>query len=442
MNGLIMAAQLLLALTILVGLHEFGHFIFARIFKIRVNKFYIFFDFLFPLPNVLNFSLWKKKIGDTEYGLGWFPLGGYVDIAGMIDETKDASKLSAEPEPWEFRAKPAWQRLFVMLGGIIVNVILGMLIFSAVKFVWGEVDYAKDEINKAGIYAYPMAEKIGLKTGDKIVAINGEDFKYFSDITGAVVNENTTFTVQRGAEKVDVFIPNELINNIAKKEQFIFPLYEFSVGAVSKGSPAEKSGLREGDRIVSINGDSLKYYQETTVKIRENASKKIDVGILRDGTLLTISPTVSVDSTIGFTAKPLLEATKSTFGLGQAIVRGSSEALNIIPQQINGFARIFKGHISAKNALTGPVGLAQLFSPAWDWERFWLLTGMLSMALAFMNALPIPALDGGHVMMLLYEMITKRQPSEKFMERTQQIGTFILLALMVYVLFNDTLKLF
>lgn len=442
MNGLIMAAQLLLALTILVGLHEFGHYIFARIFKIRVNKFYIFFDFLFPLPNVLNFSLWKKKVGDTEYGLGWFPLGGYVDIAGMVDETKDASQLSSEPQPWEFRSKPAWQRLFVMLGGIIVNVILGMMIYSGVKYVWGDTDYTKEEINKAGIFAYPMAEKIGLKSGDKITKINGHDYRYFSDIGKALVEENTTFTIQRDSQTLDIFVPNEMINDVAKKQMFIMPLYKFEIGSVSKGSPAEISGLREGDKIVSLNQEPVNYYQEFSPKLKANAGKKVELGIIRNGTPLTISPTVSSDSTIGFIMKPVLNITKSEFTLGEAIVTGSKEALNVIPQQINGFARIFKGHISPKNALTGPVGLAQMFSPTWNWERFWMLTGLLSMALAFMNALPIPALDGGHVIVIFYEMITGRTPSEKFMERTQQIGTFILLALMLYVLFNDTIKLF
>lgn len=442
MTGLIMAAQLLLALTILVGLHEFGHFLFARIFKIRVNKFYIFFDFLFPLPNVLNFALWKKKMGDTEYGLGWFPLGGYVDIAGMVDETKDAASLASEPQPWEFRSKPAWQRMFVMLGGIIVNILLGMLIYSGVKYVWGETDYAKEELNKSGIFTYPVAEKIGLRTGDKIIKINGQDYKYYSDITAAIVKENTTFTVQRGDSLLDIYVPNELINDVAKKKMFITPLFEFEIHAVSKGSPADESGLRVGDKITSLNGEEVKYYQEFTPKLRALAGKKVELGILRNGTPVTINPTVNADSTIGFTMNPLLNVSKAEFSLGEAIYTGSAEALSIIPQQINGFARIFKGHISPQNALTGPVGLAQMFSPHWDWEKFWILTGMLSMALAFMNALPIPALDGGHVVMLIYEMIAGKAPSEKFMERTQQVGTFILLGLMLYVLFNDTLKLF
>ncbi len=390
----------------------------------------------------MNFALWKKKVGDTEYGLGWFPLGGYVDIAGMVDETKDAAALSAEPQPWEFRSKPAWQRMLVMLGGIIVNVLLGMLIYSGVKYVWGETDYAKEELNKSGVFAYPVAEKIGLKTGDKIVKINGSDYSYYSDITAAIVKENTTFTVQRGDSLLDIYVPNELINDVAKKKMFITPLFEFEIQAVSKGSAADESGLRVGDKITTLNGEPVKYYQEFTPKLRAQAGKKVELGILRNGTPVTINPTVSADSTIGFTMSPLLNVSKAEFSLGEAIYAGSAEALSIIPQQINGFARIFKGHIAPQNALTGPVGLAQMFSPHWDWEKFWILTGMLSMALAFMNALPIPALDGGHVVMLIYEMIAGKAPSEKFMERTQQVGTFILLALMLYVLFNDTVKLF
>jgi regulator of sigma E protease len=441
MEGLIMAAQLLLALTILVGLHEFGHFIFARIFNIRVNKFYIFFDFLFPLPNVLNFALWKRKKGDTEYGLGWFPLGGYVDIAGMIDETKDASQLSATPEPWEFRAKPAWQRLLVMLGGIIVNVILGIVIFTGVKFVWGDEDYTKVEINKRGMYAYPLAEKIGLKTGDKVLKINGKDYKTMSELRGSITNENLLLTVQRDSVTLEIPVPNEMIDKVAQRNLFLEPMMPFAIGKVTKGMPADKSGLRVDDKIVGINGTSITYYQQIAPIIKKEANKKIELEIERKGTLLKIFPVVTGDSTIGFYPKSLLVSTKAKYSFPEAFKVGSLEALSIIPQQINGFARIFKGHISPKNALTGPVGLAQMFSPKWDWELFWSLTGLLSMALAFMNALPIPALDGGHVVVLLYEMVSGRKPSEKFMERTQQVGTFILLALMVYVLFNDTIKL-
>jgi regulator of sigma E protease len=442
MEGLIMASQLLLALTILVGLHEFGHFIFARIFGIRVNKFYIFFDFLFPLPTVLNFALWKKKKGDTEYGLGWFPLGGYVDIAGMIDETKDASQLSATPEPWEFRSKPAWQRLFVMLGGIIVNIILGILIFTGVKFVWGEEDYSKNEINKLGIYAYPLAESVGFKTGDKIIKINRQDFSTFLDVRKSITEENLEIQVERNGELKNIPVPNKLINSIAQKMPFIEPIYPFSIIKVTPDSPADKAGLRPKDKIVSFNGTPITYYQEISKKIKSSVNKKITLGIERNGVLLTINPVVSKDSTVGFSPKMELVSFKTKFTFLESIKNGTSEALNVIPMQIKAFARIFKGHVSPKNALSGPLGIAKEFGGYWSWERFWGLTGLLSMALAFMNALPIPALDGGHVLVLLYEMISGRKPSEKFLEVSQQIGTFILLALMVYTLFNDGMKTF
>ncbi len=435
-----MIGQLLLALTILVGLHEFGHFIFARIFGIKVNKFYIFFDFLFPLPNVLNFALWKKKVGDTEYGLGWFPLGGYVDIAGMIDETKDASQLSAVPEPHEFRSKPAWQRLFVMLGGIIVNVILGVLIFWGVKFVWGDEYYSKAEVNKAGIYAYPLAQEIGLKNGDKILKVNDTDYADFGEVRAALMQENTEFTIERAGEIKQIPVPNDLIDKVATKVPFMEPIMPFKVGEVTKDSPAEKAGLKEGDKIIKIDSTPVAYFQQFQHELEKFKNKKVELLVERGGKQVKLYPVISDDSKLGFRAHSELVSSTQKYNLGEAFGVGAKEALSVIPNQIKGFGRIFKGHISAGNAVSGPVGLAQWFGGYWDWERFWGLTGLLSMGLAFMNALPIPALDGGHVIVLLYEMITRRKPSEKFMERTQQVGTFILLTLMVLVLFNDTFK--
>ncbi len=440
MAVLTMIGQLLLALTILVGLHEFGHFIFARIFGIRVNKFYIFFDFLFPLPNVLNFALWKKKKGDTEYGLGWFPLGGYVDIAGMVDETKDASQLAAVPEPYEFRSKPAWQRLFVMLGGIIVNIILGILIFWGVKYYWGEEYYSKAEVNKLGFYAYPLAEEIGLKTGDKIIKVNNEDFESAGEVRAALMQENTYFTIERNGEQKEIPIPNELIDKVASKIPFLEPIYPFKIGEVSKGMPAEAAGLKTGDKVLKLDSNKIDYYQQLQNALKNAAGKKIELLVERGNQQIKIYPTVNSEGKIGIFPEFLLQSSKHTLTFGEAFWKGAGDALSVIPNQIQGFSRIFKGHISAGNAVSGPVGLAQMYGKSWDWERFWGLTGLLSMGLAFMNALPIPALDGGHVLVLLYEMITRRKPSEKFMERTQQVGTFILLALMILVLFNDTFK--
>lgn len=437
---LTMIGQLLLALTILVGLHEFGHFIFARIFGIRVNKFYIFFDFLFPLPNVLNFALWKTKKGDTEYGLGWFPLGGYVDIAGMIDETKDASQMASEPQADEFRSKPAWQRLFVMLGGIIVNIILGILIFWGVKYYWGEEYYSKAEVNKLGYYAHPLAQEIGLQTGDKILKINNEDFESAGDVRASVIEENTFFTIERNGQIKEIPIPNELIDRVASKELFVDPIYPFKVGDVTKGMPAEAAGLQKDDKVLKLDSTNITCFQDFQANLKSHSGKKIELLVQRGSQTVKLNPTVTAEGTIGFVPEMLLASSKKTLSLGDAFVTGAKDALSVIPNQIKGFGRIFKGHISAGNAVSGPVGLAQMFGKLWDWKRFWGLTGLLSMGLAFMNALPIPALDGGHVMVLLYEMITRRKPSEKFMERTQQVGTFILLTLMILVLFNDTFK--
>lgn len=469
MEGLIMAAQLLLGLTILVGLHEFGHFIAARMFGIRVNKFYIFFDFLFPLPTVLNFALWKKKVGDTEYGLGWFPMGGYVDIDGMIDETKDASQLAAEPQPHEFRAKPAWQRLIVMLGGIIVNVILGVTLYIFITSFYGEKATPMSEINKKGIVAYEIGEKMGLKTGDKILAINDKPVAFFEDVLGEelLLGENTDITVERDGKKVEIPVPNELIEwlSVAKKSgktnSFIGVFSEFEVVDVpqqpeSKGliaglidkvkgvkndsiPPAAKAGLKAGDKIVGIDSTQITYYHEFHRAIEKAAGKKVAIAILREGKADTLSAEVSAGGKLGLFTKPttVFKDTTIYYSFGESVVKGTSDAFNVITSNIKAFGKIFKGDVGFSNAVSGPVGIAKMFGGTWEWQRFWRLTAMLSMVLAFMNLLPIPALDGGHAVLLLIEMITGRKPNEKTMERIQQVGMIIILALMIFVFYND-----
>lgn len=446
MEGLIMAGQLLLGLTILVGLHEFGHFITARMFGIRVNKFYIFFDFLFPMPNVLNFALWKTKKGDTEYGLGWFPMGGYVDIEGMIDETKDASQLASEPQPYEFRAKPAWQRLIVMLGGIIINVITGVAIFWALTYQTGYTFISKNEVNKLGIVAYPLAEEMGLKTGDKIIDISGKDFTDFNDIRSSEVmlGENNYYTVLRGTEKIEVPIPNDLVNSISEDDydgKFIEPIQTFEIAAIAPDSPAEQVGLKESDKIIALNGKKIQYYHEFVQLANQNASKKVQLDILRGADTLQLAPTLTEEGKLGFNASFNLAFEHIDYTLGQAFVEGSNRAFGVITDNIKGFKKIFSGEVSAGKAMSGPIGIARkMYGGVWDWSRFWMITGILSMALAFMNLLPIPALDGGHAVLLIYEMVSGKKPSEKFMERTQQAGTFILLALLILIMFNDAIK--
>ena len=457
-----MAGQLILGLSILVTLHEFGHYIAAKWFKMRVEKFYLFFDFMFPIPTLLNFALFKKKIGDTEYGLGWFPLGGYVSISGMIDETQDAATLAKEPEPWEFRAKPAWQRLIVMLGGVIVNIITGVVIFVCLTYSNGNNFISKEELNKNGIVALDLGQQIGLKTGDKIIRVNGADYKQLSDLRASdvLLGENSSYTVQRGDQTLEIKIPSNFIEKLSdKKAGFIEPVAAFKVAEVaapeepgffdkfSAAKPAEllpafAAGLKKGDVITSVNTNPVRFYHEVKELLSKEAGKPIRLGILRGGVADTLSMQVASSGQIGFIPEMLIEVTHEEYSIAQAASIGTGRAFSVITDNVKGFKKIASGDVSASKALSGPIGIAQMFGGVWDWNRFWMLTGLLSMALAFMNILPIPALDGGHAIFLLYEMVTGKPASEKVLEKAQQVGMIILLALMAYTFGNDIFKAF
>ena len=457
-----MAGQLILGLSILVTLHEFGHFITAKWFKMRVEKFYLFFDFMFPIPTLLNFALFKKKVGDTEYGLGWFPLGGYVSIAGMIDETQDAATLAKEPEPWEFRAKPAWQRLIVMLGGVIVNIITGVVIFVCLTYSNGNNFISKEELNKNGIVALDLGQQIGLKTGDKIIRVNGADYKQLSDLRASdvLLGENSSYTVQRGDQTLEIKIPSNFIEKLSdKKAGFIEPMAAFKVAEVaapeepgffdkfSAAKPAEllpafAAGLKKGDVITSVNASPVRFYHEVKELLSKEAGKPIRLGILRGGVADTLSMQVASSGQIGFIPEMLIEVTHEDYSMAEAASIGTGRAFSVITDNVKGFKKIASGDVSASKALSGPIGIAQMFGGVWDWNRFWMLTGLLSMALAFMNILPIPALDGGHAIFLLYEMVSGKPASEKVLEKAQQVGMIILLALMAYTFGNDIFKAF
>ncbi len=457
-----MAGQLILGLSILVTLHEFGHFITAKWFKMRVEKFYLFFDFMFPIPTLLNFALFKKKVGDTEYGLGWFPLGGYVSIAGMIDETQDAATLAKDPEPWEFRAKPAWQRLIVMLGGVIVNIITGVVIFVCLTYSNGNNFISKEELNKNGIVALDLGQQIGLKTGDKIIRVNGADYKQLSDLRASdvLLGENSSYTVQRGDQTLEIKIPSNFIEKLSdKKAGFIEPMAAFKVAEVaapeepgffdkfSAAKPAEllpafAAGLKKGDVITSVNASPVRFYHEVKELLSKEAGKPIRLGILRGGVADTLSMQVASSGQIGFIPEMLIEVTHEDYSMAEAASIGTGRAFSVITDNVKGFKKIASGDVSASKALSGPIGIAQMFGGVWDWNRFWMLTGLLSMALAFMNILPIPALDGGHAIFLLYEMVSGKPASEKVLEKAQQVGMIILLALMAYTFGNDIFKAF
>jgi regulator of sigma E protease len=447
MEGLVMAGQLILALSILVSLHEFGHYITAKWFKMRVDKFYLFFDFLFPVPTLLNFSLFKKKVGDTEYGIGWFPLGGYVSIAGMIDETQDASTLAATPEPWEFRGKPAWQRLIVMLGGIIVNLILGVVIFWGIRYNSGNNFVTLSEVNKQGIYAGKLAQEVGFKSGDKVLEVNGKVPVRFDEVPKLIMEDEARYTIERNGEKKDIILPSGFLDQLAngKKGEFIQEGLTFDVKEVLEkegGGGAYKAGLKVGDKFVSMAGQPVKFYQELSPILEKNKGKIIPVVIDRKGSLDTLKMAVSEEGKVGFRPNSLLKDTHEDYTIGQAFNAGFVEAFTVIGTNLKGFKKIFKGDVSASNAVSGPVGIAKIFGGKWDWANFWFLTGLLSMSLAFMNALPIPALDGGHALFLIWEMITGKTPSIKVQEIAQQVGTVILLGLMVFAFGNDIFKIF
>lgn len=435
MEGLIMAAQLLLGLSILVGLHELGHLLAAKAFGMRVEKYSIGFP-----PKI-----WGRKFGETEYSIGAVPLGGFVKISGMIDESLDTKSLSAEPEPWEFRAKPAWQRLIVMIGGILVNVVTGIIIFIALVYKNGESYLSREQLNEHGIVAYELGEQLGLKTGDRIININGQEYETESDLRSpdVLLGSDGFYTVERDGKLITIDIPNDFIDKFSDKNvSFFRPRFTFEVGKVLEGSSAEEGGLRPEDRFVSLNGQKVTYFDEFKTGLDTLSGQQISAVVQRDGKELPLDFTVSEDGTLGFAPDPLMEYSHRDFSFGEAVAKGTSDAFNVVFYNVKAFGKMFSGDVSPSKSLAGPIGIAQFFGGTWDWDNFWRITGLLSMVLAFMNLLPIPALDGGHVMFLSWEIITGRKPSDKFLENAQKIGMVLLLTLMSYAIFNDVYKLF
>lgn len=445
-----MVGQLLLALAILVTLHECGHFWAARFFKIRVEKFYLFFDFLFPLPNVLNFSLFKKKIGDTVYGLGWFPMGGYVQIGGMMDEHMDKDAMAEPVRPDDFRAKPAWQRLIVMIGGVVVNLILGIVIFIGIKWYYGEEYIPMNTVNeKIGIYVSLDGQKLGLKTDDKLVEINGKKIDEWSEkfFTSAyLTSDRPQFRVIRNGK--DTTIQSNLsVMEIQKMDEIqLLNLKEpFHVSDVKPKSPGGEAGLKDLDKIIQINDAEITCFAALKDQLNLNKNKEVSLKLLRGKDTIKTKAKLDKDGVLGF--KPVMESDKSLsihrdLGFGQAFSKGLSGSFKALYLNIKGFGKLISGKVSAKNSVGGPIAIAQAFGDTWNWEKFWGICGMLSLVLAFMNILPIPALDGGHVMFLLWEMITGKPASDKVLYIGQMIGTFIVLGLLVFVFWVDIARLF
>jgi len=434
MDTLITIGQLVLSLSILIVLHEFGHFLPARLFGTRVEKFYLFFD---PY-----FSLFKKQIGETEYGIGWLPLGGYVKISGMIDESFDTEQMDSEPQPWEFRSKPAWQRLIIMLGGVTVNFILGFLIFGMVLFYYGE-QYLPTENATAGIVVDSLGKELGLRNGDKVLMIGDEPFERFNSrqlIIGIAINGVREVTVERDNAQKTIAIDGKWADVLTRQEnknaRLFAPRYPFAINEPDKGGPADKAGLKKEDLIVSVDGNATPYIDQYFEAIEGRGGQEIVLGVLPKGseTVENIPITLNAAGKIEAKAAPLdyfYKFERIEYGFFEAIPAGYRQGANFLNNQMKAFGEIFRGNIDWKESLGGFGSIGGMFGKEWIWERFWTMTASLSLILAFMNLLPIPALDGGHVMFLLYEVISGRKPSDKFMERATMVGFVIVIGLVV-----------
>lgn len=448
-GGAVQALQLLAALSLLILLHEFGHYFFARLFKTRVEKFYLFFDFMFPFPNVLNFALFKKKKGDTEYGLGWFPLGGYVKIAGMVDESMDKDALKQPPQPWEYRSKKAYQRLFIMLGGIIMNLLTAMAIYAVVFGVWGE-EYLPTANVKYGIEADSVAESIGLRDGDIITAVGGKPVERFDAIVREIIfNGSETIDVLRDGQPVALTIPTGTISKITKAQRntIIMPRTPFKVDEVTKKSAAEKMGLKKGDSIIAVNNTPIAYYGEFEALKRANAGKTIEMTVLRNNTPVTLAGTVPENGMLGFIKNNVIEDYFTTrvikYGLFASIGKGFTYTFEQVGNYWNGLKLLFTSpEVKVSENLGGLVSFGKMFSPVFDWYDFLMLTAFVSIILAVMNLLPIPGLDGGYVIFLIFEMLSGRKVSDKVMEIANTVGLVLLLGLMLYANGMDIFRLF
>ncbi len=431
-----MAAQMILALTIIVGIHEFGHLITAKIFGMKVEKYFIGFP-----PKI-----WSFIYKGTEYGLGSIPLGGFVKISGIIDESMDTSHINKKPEPWEFRSKPAWQRLTVMLGGIIFNVITGLFIFTLITFNNGEIYLSKEEINKNGIIALDLGVEAGFQTGDKILLINGNDWERDSELfdPNLFFDNNTTFTVLRDNKNIEINIPDNFINKMNSREamsSFLKARTPFKIDSVYSNALA--ADIRKGDKILKVDETFIVDVFELKSILEKNKSSIVQLTINRDNKVIEKVVEINKDATIGIkTLSEPLTFSEKQFNFLESSIIGSQKAFGIVFLNIKAFSKMFSGDIDPSKNLSGPIGIAQIFGNTWDWGNFWRIVGLLSMVLAFMNLLPIPALDGGHAAFIIYELFSGKKPTEKFLEYSTRFGVIILLGLMSYVILNDIYKLF
>ncbi len=438
---LIKVLQLLLSLSILVIIHELGHFTAAKIFKTKVEKFYLFFN---PW-----FSVFKFNYKGTEYGLGWLPLGGYVKIAGMIDESMDKEQMKKPPQPWEFRSKPAWQRLIIMLGGVTMNVVLAIVIYIALLAYYGEEYLPTREVNKYGIVADSLAREMGFRNGDKILTIGGRQVPDFQKIPmDIVLNEARTATVLRHGKKVVIHFPEGSLRRLIKQKSpyFLAPRIPFVAGNFTKNSVAHKAGLLPGDTILGINGKYLKYFDAFRSEVQKHKNQDIVLIAKRGNDTLRLPMHLGSDGLIGVYPQGDLNAffrlNQKKYTVVQAIPAGFERTWAGIGNYLKQLKLLFSPRVKAYESVGGFITIGNIFPAQWHWESFWRLTAFLSIMLAILNVLPIPALDGGYVLFLLYEIIARRKPSDKFLEYAQIVGMVILFSLLILANGNDIIKLF
>ncbi|MBL7783089.1 MAG: RIP metalloprotease RseP [Saprospiraceae bacterium] len=434
MDSIITVSQFLLSLSILIVLHEMGHFLPAKWFKTRVEKFYLFFDFA-PFN-----SLWKIKKGETEYGIGWLPLGGYVKISGMVDESMDTEALKEPPKPWEFRSKPAWQRLIIMIGGVTVNFLLGFFIFSMMLWSFGKSYIPTSEL-KYGIAMDSVLLKQGFQNGDVITRLGDKPFDRLdpAQFVEALVLDNVRdITVLRNGQQQHILLPEDAARQITSqkvpKALLMAPRIPFVVEEAVAGKPAAKAGLQKGDRIVSFNGQSIPYFDQFAPLAQQQKGNTITLGILRGQDTMQVPITLTEDGLIGVKTQlaGYFKEEREHYTFAEAVPAGVQMGVDFLNTQLKAFGQMFKGKIAVKDNLGSLISIGKMYGPVWDWERFWNLTASLSIILAFMNLLPIPALDGGYVLFLLWEVVTGKKVSDKFMERAVTAGFFLLLGLMIF----------
>ena len=442
MDIVIKLSQFLLSLSLLIILHELGHFIPAKLFKTRVEKFYLFFD--------VKYSLLKKKIGETEYGIGWLPLGGYVKISGMIDESMDKEQMALPPQPWEFRSKPAWQRLIIMLGGVTVNFILAFIIYIGMAFAYGDTYIANEDLKDGLLIENKAMQNAGFKTGDRIISIDGEKVERFDNGINAKVVMGKQVLIERNSTEQSITMPNDFVDQLSKQEKapLVSIRMPFVIGGVAADS--KNTALQPKDIVIALNGQKTKYFDEAKTVLENNKNKTITATVLRDQKKVQKPAIVSKDGQpgvqIGGLGMDSLEKlgyykiSKQEFSFMESIPVGITKGKDQLVGYGKQLKMIFSPSTGAYKQVGGFKAIFDIFPNTWSWEVFWTITALLSIMLGVMNLLPIPALDGGHVMFLLYEIISGKKPSDKFLENAQMVGFVLLITLLLFANGNDIYK--